>query len=185
MAVSEQINAGVPSLEELVKEKQQAKGKVAVSSGGSPDSGSYRKPTSSIDTVSSDSRLWKEVLRNLSKDVNKHTAVTVAESSLSSIRKFRERNLEADISNRKDGIVAFSCGHAFSEIQFQEKILIEFFERIQDFLVAMPHMISFLQLYYKQCSSFTSGCPYCVFQYLRTAELKRDPATPIRPWNVY
>ncbi len=184
MAVSEQINAGVPSLEELVKQKQQAKGEVAVSS-GSPDSGSYRKPTSSIDTVSNDSRLWNEMLRNLSKDVNKHIAVTVTESSLSSIRKFRQRNSEADVSARKDGIVAFSCGHAFSEIQFQEKVLIEFFERIQDFMAAMPHMVSFLQLYYKQCSSFTSGCPYCVFQYLRTAELKRDPTTPIRPWNVY
>ena len=190
MAITNHINAGIPTLEELTQQssKQLVTGEERTSTNDTPvDSTSYKKSKSSIKAVPNDSRLWNEVLRNLSKDVNKHSVIAITENSFSSIRNFRQRHLGMNdkemVSARKDSIVAFSCGHAFSEIQFQEKVLVEFFERIRDCLTPMPQMATFLQHYYKQCSSFTSGCPYCVFQYLRMAELKKDPNTPIRPWS--
>ena len=187
MAATDQIAAGTPPLEELVRQDspKQLATEDNKTDQSSPDriSSSYKPP---IETLPDNSRLWNEVLRNLSKDVNRHAAVTITGNSFSSIRNFRQRKLggyDKDTAARRDNLIAFSCGHAFSEIQFQERILVEFFERVEDFMTLMPQMALFLQQYYKQSSSFTSGCPYCVFQYLRTAELKKDPNIPIRPWN--
>ncbi len=182
------ITAGIPTLEDITK---QSKDLITGEEGTNEeiDMSSYKKNKPSIETLPNDSRLWNEVFRNLSKDVNRHSVISITDNSFSSIRNFRQRNIglkDKDMPTaRKDSIIAFSCGHAFSEIQFQENVLIEFIERIRDCLTLMPQMLTFLQQYYKQCTSFTSGCPYCVFQYLRMAELKKDPTTPIRPWNYY
>lgn len=192
MAITNQISLGIPPLEQLVLHsasdmENQALVTKETDSVPTPES-SYKKHSLQSTTLSSDSRLWTEVLRNLSKNIHQHSVLTIPESELVSIKNFREKNLKTsdkDILSRKDGIIAFSCGHAFSEIQFQEKILIEFLERVSDFLSTKPHMVVFMQQYFKQSSTYTSGCPYCVFQYLRTSELKKNPNVPIRPWSYY
>lgn len=189
--MTNQISLGIPPLEDLVQNSKPGKETPGTEQTEmdslSPES-SYKKHSLQTSSLASDSRLWSEVLRNLSKNIHQHSAVTISESELASIRNFREKNLrtsDKDVLSRKDGIIAFSCGHAFSEIQFQEKILIEFLERVHDFISSMPHMVVFLQQYFKHSSTYTSGCPYCVFQYLRTSELKKNPNTPIRPWSYY
>ena len=89
---------------------------------------------------------------------------------------------EAESQKPRD-MVSFSCGHAFSLAKFQDKMLLEFVERIQDFPVPVPQTLKHLQLYYRQSSFFPTACMYCVFQYLRKVQLQEAPEVPIRPWN--
>ena len=191
METAKQITAGTPPLRELMEQNRSCQPAPGEGT-GTADS---LEPTATqplyktkppIETSPNDSRLWNEVLRNLSKDLTKHTGIVISENSLSAIRNYRQRNTdeERDAPVPRDSIIAFSCGHAFSEMQFHDKILVEFLERVQDFLTPeMPHVTLFLQQYFKQCSLFTSGCPYCVFQYLRKAQLEKEPGIPIRPWS--
>ena len=76
--------------------------------------------------------------------------------------------------------VAFTCGHAFPLSRFHSKVILEFSNRVSDLPVSIPHTLRYLQLHYKQSSYYPSGCPYCVFQYLRKIQL---PDVPIKPWN--
>ncbi len=137
-----------------------------------------------------DSRLWGEILRNLSKDLSKHTSVQIPESLLTSLRIKSQPPQERDASTPVQslarstaGFTAFSCGHAFPLSVFHSKILVEFIEHVQDFPVSIPHTLKHLQLHYKQASFYPSACPYCVFQYLRKVQLQECPGVPIRPWN--
>lgn len=125
-----------------------------------------------IETSPNDSRLWSAVLRNLFKDSSRHESLS-----------FSESQLVYNNDGTARGVVAFSCSHSFSEVEFQRKILSEFRERLND----LPHQLilttPFLLQYYKQCYSFTSACPYCLFQHLRRTQLQNYSGVPIKPWN--
>ena len=139
-----------------------------------------------LETSVGDSRLWAEVLRNLSKDLSKQSAVQISESTLAAIESYRSKTLlegASNISQKLEDIIAFSCGHAFSLAQFHSKILLDFMERVQDFPVPIPHTVRHLQMHFKQSNFLASACPYCVFQYLRKLQLQECPGVPIRPWN--
>ena len=140
-----------------------------------------------LETSVGDSRLWAEVLRNLSKDLSKQSAVQISESTLAAIESYRSKTLlegASNISQKLEDIIAFSCGHAFSLAQFHSKILLDFMERVQDFPVPIPHTVRHLQMHFKQSNFLASACPYCVFQYLRKLQLQECPGVPIRPWNL-
>lgn len=139
-----------------------------------------------IETSIGDTRLWSEVLRNLSKDLSKTHTAQITEPTLSNIENYQEKaelQEEANPHQTSDGIVAFSCGHAFSESQFHSRVLTEFVERVQDFPILIPHTLRQLQLHFKQSACYPSACPYCVFQHLRKVQLQECPGVPIRPWN--
>lgn len=139
-----------------------------------------------LETSVGDSRLWAEVLRNLSKDLSKQSAVHISESTLTAIESYKSKTLlesASNINQKLEDIVAFSCGHAFSLAQFHSKILLDFMEKVQDFPVPIPHTVRHLQMHFKQSNFLSSACPYCVFQYLRKLQLQECPGVPIRPWN--
>lgn len=120
-----------------------------------------------------DSRLWTEVLRNLFRDLSKRESLVLSDS------QFDQKQL--DPINKS--LLIFSCGHAFSDKHFQIKVLSEFRDRLHDLPHPLTHMTSLLLHYYKHSTHFSSACPYCVFQHLRTTQLQYCPGVPIRPWN--
>lgn len=142
-----------------------------------------------LEKSTGDNRLWVEILRNLSKDLSKHNFILLSESTMSSIERERSWMVSSEPSNgetedhRPQEIVSFSCGHAFSMAKFQDKMLLEFVERVQDFPIPIPQTLKHLQLYYKQSNFFPTACLHCVFQYLRKVQLQECPGVPIRPWN--
>ena len=156
-----------------------------------------------LETSVGDCRLWYEVLRNLSKDLSKHSSILLSESVLSNIETYQSRMLQRETSDEigtngegkmavsfssteKGGVgefVAFSCGHAFPLSRFHGKVVLEFANRVSDLPVSIPQTLRYLQLHYKQLGYYPSGCPYCVFQYLRKIQLQMKPDVPIKPWN--
>ena len=129
------------------------------------------------DTLSSDARLWTQVMRNLGKDIYKNSSVSLTGLALSAFSK------DSDSSSIPSGdVLAFSCGHAFPAANFESRVLIEFKERVQNFPIPIPQTLLQLQTCYKKLSSFPTGCPYCVFQHLRQLQLQECPDTPIKPW---
>ena len=156
-----------------------------------------------LETSVGDCRLWYEILRNLSKDLSKSSSILLPESVLSNIEFYHSRLLQKETSDEVGGngeskmaasfgvsekngageFVAFTCGHAFPLSRFHSKVILEFSNRISDLPVSIPHTLRYLQLHYKQSSYYPSGCPYCVFQYLRKIQLQMKPDVPIKPWN--
>ena len=140
MEMAKQITAGVPPLQKLMKVRDSQLNETVESCDtelqdlDSSSSSSIEATQGKIETSPNDSRLWLEVLRNLTKDLSRHSNITVPENSLSSIRNYRQKvTLQQDIPAKKDNIVVFSCGHSFSENQFLDKTLMEFQERVNDF----------------------------------------------------
>lgn len=181
--VIEQIERGLPTPDDIL-----------VSSTESVEQEHASKPFKSrIETSVGDCRLWAEVLRNLSKDLSKHSSIMVSEATLQTIGADQRRQpLESGGKRDErlpmavptcDEIAAFSCGHAFSASHFHAKVLLEFSEHVQDFPMPIPQTLKHILLYYKQSSVYPSACPYCVFQYLRKIQLQENPGVPIKPWN--
>ena len=175
--VIKEISSGTPRPEEIISATTNTGTQLAEQS--EIDKG--KKLT--IETSIGDCRLWAEILRNLSKDLSRCSMVQIPDSLLSSIENDQSRSLEGSGDRKPDGIVAFSCGHAFSLAQFHSKVLLEFVDRVQDFPIPITLTLKHLQMQYKQSSFYTSACPYCVFQYLRKLQLQESPRVPIRPWN--
>lgn len=98
--------------------------------------------------------------------------------------KMAATSLSETERNTAGEFVAFSCGHAFPLEKFRGKIILEFSNRVSDLPLPIPETLRYLQLHYKQSSYFPSGCPYCVFQYLRKLQLQIKPDVPIKPWNA-
>ena len=141
-----------------------------------------------VESTPGDSRLWAEILRNLSKDVSKHNNILLSESSLASVTQQQQQQQQQQQTSsekplRAAMMIAFSCGHVFPGSTFYSKVLLDFAERLQDFPVPIPCTTSFLQQYYRQPGSYACACPYCVFQYLRKGQLEQCTNVPIRPWN--
>lgn len=144
-----------------------------------------------IETSAGDSRLWIEVLRNLSKDLSKCGSIHLSESTVTGVVEYKRRadsslnpNIEqhqADQNVHK--LVAFTCGHTFPQLRFQTKTVQEFAERMSDLPLPIPLTFKHLQLHYKQSAFMASSCPYCVFQYVRKVQLQQCPTVPIKPWN--
>lgn len=190
MEMAKQITAGVPPLQKLMKVRDSQLNETVESCDtelqdlDSSSSSSIETTQGKIETSPNDSRLWIEVLRNLTKDLSRHSNITVPENSLSSIRNYRQKvALQQDLPAKKDNIVIFSCGHSFSENQFLDKTLMEFQERVNDFPTPIPNTKSYIHGYYKHSPVYSIACPYCVFQFLRKAQLEKVPGVPIRPWN--
>ena len=158
-----------------------------------------------LETSVGDSRLWYEILRNLSKDLAKGSSILLPESVLSAIDAHHTRMFQREASS-EDGktkmaaagagaslgeterrstgeFVAFSCGHAFPLERFHGKIILEFSNRVSDLPIPVPQTLRYLQLHYQQSSNYPSGCPFCVFNYLRKLQLQIKPDVPIKPWN--
>ena len=173
MEMTKQITAGVPTPEELVSPVDQSD-----HSSGSEQEDWHRAP---VETTPGDARLWGEILHNLSKDVSKHSCIMLSDSSLAGAVRHQQKAHEQPLTNKD--IIAFSCGHVFSEPHFHSKVLLDFAERLQDLPVPIPLTASFLQQYYRQTGAYSCACPYCVFQYLRRGQLDQCPKVPIRPWN--
>ena len=179
----EQIGRGVPTPEEVLASSAES---------GEQDH-TAKSVRSRIETSIGDCRLWAEVLRNLSKDLSKHSSILVPESTLQAIGGYQlgqppQNSGEVDprlttAGSSRNGVAAFSCGHAFSMSHFRTKVVLDFTERIQDFPVPIPQTLKHIQLYYKQSDMYPSACPYCVFQYLRKIQLQECPGVPIKPWN--
>ena len=129
----------------------------------------------------SDSRLWAEVMRNLTKDTHKSSSFLLTGSAL----KAFSQGTDSSSSDKTDGsdVIAFSCGHAYTEVQFESKVLFEFKERVQNLPVPIPETLSQLQNCYKKLNHYPLACPHCVFQYLRQLQLQECPEVPIKPWN--
>jgi hypothetical protein len=152
-----EISGGVPALSDILN----------------PPSVKSTIEKSTAEMSQGDLRMWSEVLRNLFKDLAKHDSLIVSDVQLT------QRTSENDVKS----FVAFTCGHAFSENEFQRKVLHEFRERLEDFPRPLTQTNSLLLHYYKHSSKFSSACPYCVFQHLRQTQLQYSPGVAIRPWN--
>ena len=150
-----------------------------------------------IETSAGDVRLWVEILRNLTKDLPKFQSIQLSESVLAGLRSNQPRvgaeNGETSSSAqpasehqqlRNNTLMTFSCGHAYSQDQFQNQIVPEFVERVGGFPMGIPHTLKQLQFHYKQAQCYPSACPHCVFQFLRKVQLEECPTVPIRPWNI-
>lgn len=130
----------------------------------------------------SDTRLWAEVMRNLTKDTYKSSAFLLTGSALKPFSEGTDSN-SLDKTDSSD-VIAFSCGHAYTEVQFESKVLLEFKERVQNLPVPIPETLSQLQNCYKKLNHYPLACPHCVFQYLRQLQLQECPEVPIKPWNL-
>lgn len=154
-----------------------------------------------IETTKGDIRMWAEVLRNLMKDLSRHHSIYLPESVLAGIRGRQPEedpgekegegeggilttSTEESRSTNVNAIAAFSCGHAHPMGRFQNQIVPEFIERVQDFPLPLPQTLRMLQLHYKQAQCYPSACPHCVFQYLRKFQIEECPKVPIRPWSM-
>ena len=167
MEMSSQIKMGVSVVDDLTALDQ---------SDHTADQEDWRKIVTEL--TPGDKRLWGEILRNLSTNLSKHNNILVSELSLAGIRQHQAAQ------GKPLSMVAFSCGHTFSETLFHSKVLMDFAERLQDFPVPIPLTNSFLQQYYRQPGCYSCACPYCVFQHLRKGQLERCPKVPIRPWSL-
>ena len=125
--------------------------------------------------LSSDTRLWTQVMRNLGKDVYRNSSIMLGGSSLNAFNK-------NSVPDRD--VLAFSCGHAFPESDFESRVLLEFKERVQNFPLPIPQTLLQLQSCYKKSTSYPVACPYCVFQHLRQLQLQESPDIPIKPWTL-
>lgn len=160
--------------------------------GSSEDNEPTKKLT--IETSVSDVRLWVEILRNLTKDLPKHQSIQLSDSTLAGLHSYQSRpsREETDITiqassheqQTQSPLVAFSCGHAYALDRFQNRILLEFVERVQDFPLPIPQTLKVLQSHYKQSQCYPNACPHCVFQFLRKIQMEECPKVPIRPWNL-
>lgn len=144
-----------------------------------------------IETSSGDVRLWVEIMRNLTKDLSKRQSIHLSDSVLASLNNQQSKGVreEGDTFTSGDGqrqnsLVVFSCNHAYPLDRFQNRILLEFVERVQDFPLPIPQTLKQLQTYYKQSQCYPSACPYCVFQYLRKFQMEECPKVPIKPWKL-
>ena len=151
-----------------------------------------------IETSVGDVRLWLEILRNLTKDLNKHQSIQLSETTLTGLlpshlsRPSPAQPGEAAATpdtppheqQRYAPLVAFSCGHAYPLDGFQNQVMLEFVERVQDFPLPLPHTLKLLQSHYKQSQCCPSACPHCVFHFLRKLQMEECPKVPIRPWNL-
>ena len=162
MEMSAQIKMGVSVLDDLTASDH-------------TDQEDWRKTVTELSP--GDKRLWGEILRNLSNNLSKHNNIKLPETSIAGIAQHQ-------VQGKPLTMVAFSCGHAFSETVFHSKVLLDFAERLQDFSVPMPLTTSFLQQYYRQPGCYSCACPYCVFQHLRKGQLEQCPKVPIRPWSL-
>jgi hypothetical protein len=164
--VVEQMMNGAPKPEDLINSQHGT---------------SKEKPTKdnfSSEALSSDTRLWTQVMRNLGKDVYKKSSVVLGGSSLNAFNK------DMGSSVPVGDVLAFSCGHAFPEGDFESRVLIEFKERVKNFPLPIPQTLLQLQSCYKKSISYPVACPYCVFQHLRQLQLQECPDTPIKPWTL-
>ena len=132
----------------------------------------------------SNTRLWAEVMRNLSKDVFKSSSILLTGSALSAFNKDSGNSTPVTAERmEKRGVIAFSCGHAFRGTEFESTILTEFKERVQNFPVPITETLIQLQNCYKKLAHYPLACPYCVFHYLRQLQLQERPEIPIKPWT--
>ena len=166
----DQISRGAPRPEDLILSTAQT---VSLDS----------KPSETADKegLLSETRLWTEILRNLAKDMNKLSSFTVSGPALSCLRQEPNSSPADDIEDST--LIAFSCGHAFSQTHFESIVLPEFSERVQNFPVPIPNTLLHLHNCYKKLRRYPLACPHCVFQYLRKLQLQECPGFPIRPWN--
>lgn len=149
-----------------------------------------------IETSHGDVRLWVEILRNLTKDLPKHQSIQLPDAVLTGLhanqsklgKEEEESAFQAQASSnehqQQNPLVAFTCGHAYSLDRFQNRILLEFVERVQDFPMPIPQTLKLLQNHYKQSQCYPSACPHCVFQFLRKIQMEECPKVPIRPWKL-
>ena len=175
METANHIRAGVPTPEELVH---------SVQSGQVDQSDLVSMLKLPVETSPGDSRLWVEILRNLSKDLSKHPVIQLSETTLRRMENDQSL-LKPDGSKlpKPDRTIAYSCGHAFSDSQFQFQVLADFMRRLEDLPIPIPRTASFLGQYYKLDGHYACACPVCVFQFLRKAQLQQCPEVPIKPWN--
>lgn len=152
-----------------------------------------------IETTKGDIRMWAEVLRNLMRDLSRYHSIYLPESILAGIRGRLSEDVgekgrgkggtqtmltEEVRSTNNNAIAAFSCGHAYPMDRFQNQIVPEFVERVQDFPLPVPQTLRVLQLHYKQAQSYPCACPHCVFLFLRNFQMEECPKVPIRPWSA-
>ena len=164
--VVKQVIKGAPKPEDLINPERPC-----LEAKATPTKGNL----TSEDSPSSCTRLWAEVMRNLGKDVYKHSSILLTGSSLS---------VFSQVSGSKSGdVLAFSCGHTFTEADFKVRVLIEFKERVQGFPLPIPQTLLQLLNCYTKLRCCPLACPYCVFHYLRQLQLQEHPDTPIKPWT--
>ena len=175
--VIQQISKGAPKPEDLI---------VTDSKQESTESKEPKDVTK--EGLLSDTRLWVEVIRNLSKDIHKCSSFSLTGSTLDAFGPDPQNahrshsGTIADRNNKRD-VVAFSCGHAFTDKQYESKVLLEFKEQVESFPRPIPETLHQLLDCYKKLGHLPLGCPYCVFQYLRQLQLQECPEVPIKPWN--
>ena len=158
METANRIRAGVPTPEELVHRMQ---------TGPADQSEMVSALKLPVETSPGDSRLWVEILRNLSKDLSKHPMIQLSETALGRLENSQSVPKQEGAKLLKpDKTIAYSCGHAFSDTQFQLQVLVEFMRRLDDLPVPIPRTASFLQQYYKLDGHYSCACPVCVFQFV-------------------
>ena len=169
--VVSQIMSGSPRPEDLVNLQQD------------PSETKPHKETTK-EGLLSDTRLWAEIMRNLSKDVYKSSSILLTGSALRVFGDNTDTPTGSSNTTATGGdVIAFSCGHAFTDVDFKSKVIIEFKEHVQNFPVPIPETLFQLQNCYKKLSQYPLACPYCVFQYLRQLQLQECPEVPIKPWT--
>jgi len=138
--------------------------------------------TASQTSAEDNSRLWSEVIRNLS--VGKNNGISTSETGLHFLRETGNRRTYLWSQQLPaDGLILFTCGHSFTKIQFQT-VVDEFEEHLQEFSTAPP---MFIAECYRDGSShlLPFGCPYCVYSMLRKQQLQQFPDVPIRTWSPH
>ena len=183
------VSKGHPTPNDIIKAPDPAHTSTTSHTGrGGASEGEKSIKKLTIETSAGDVRLWVEILRNLTKDLPKLQSIQLSEPVLAGLRSRAEsgENGSSQTSGTAYGatLVTFSCGHAYSQDQFQNQILPEFVERVGDFPMGIPHTLKQLQVQYKQSQCYPSACPHCVFQFLRKIQLEECPKVPIRPWNI-
>ena len=186
------ISAGNPTPDDIISNPDPSESTQTGRTGVNEDNEPIKKLT--IETSVGDFRLWVEILRNLNKDLSRHHSIQLSESVLGSLRTHNQKSdrtgdlsliIPANPEERRTGaLVAFSCGHAYPLDRFQNRILLEFVERVQNFPLPIPQTLKQLQSHYKQSQCYPSACPHCVFQFLRKFQMEECPKAPIRPWNI-
>jgi hypothetical protein len=110
--------------------------------------------------------LWRGILDNLKKDIDKRASIDVA--------------LRPEQLARARATVIFTCGHSFPTTDFRRAVLPEFGRRLRAFPFALPVTAKYIVSEYRQllvepkvgagargggCVSL--ACPVCVHNYLR------------------
>lgn len=184
------VSKGHPTPDDIIMNHDPSEATCSGRSGAGEDDEPIKKLT--IETSPGDVRLWVEIMRNLTKDLSKHQSIQLTDSVLASLhaqqpKSVREEGGDTAISGdsqRHNALVVFSCSHAYPLDRFQNRILLEFVERVQDFPLPIPQTLKQLQTYYKQSQCYPSACPHCVFQYLRKFQMEECPTVPIKPWKL-